>query len=165
MKHFYGGVQGAHGWGFRVWLLAFSTGHWEWYVLANPSSHVLSLFLSLSLLFVCTLLVFTHKFYDVHLDTAGFINTHRWTLAFRCNIAMSSFYSECGYQLKAAPTICQWLCSIQTCFQHRCLLWKWKWKWRRFEYDIFISAWSQTIFTMLIRTMKDRAVTAGHGVP
>lgn len=156
MKLFYGGVQRAHGWGFRVWLLAFSTGQWEWYVLANPSSHVLSLFLSPSLLFVCTLLVFTRNFYDAHLNIAGFINTHNWTLALRCSIAMSSFYSECSDQLKAAPTICQWLCSSQTCFHHRCLLCKWKWG--RFEHDIYISAWSQTIFTILIRTMKDRAV-------
>lgn len=38
-----------HGWGFKVLLWAFSTGHWEWYVLAKPSSHVclpLSFFLS-----------------------------------------------------------------------------------------------------------------------
>lgn len=49
VKHFYGGAQGARGWGFRVWLLAFSAGHGEWYVLAKPPSpHVLSISLARS---------------------------------------------------------------------------------------------------------------------
>lgn len=76
-KHLYAGVQGMHGWGFRVWLLAFSTGLWEWYVLAKPSSHVPPLFYLL-------LSSSSHADFMILIWTR-----HLWTLAIRCSAAMT----------------------------------------------------------------------------
>lgn len=102
-----------HGWGFKVLLWAFSTGHWEWYALAEPASHV------------CLPLSFFLRSHTTFTTSSGCCYIHPKPLLDICLLLLATIIFDEKYNLNKA-IISELLetsaSDAKTSFQPRCLL-------------------------------------------